>query len=161
MERCATDQPRCEPPLLTTHCHTQSSCHGSIRVSNESGNSAAGLWPTDGHPTEQVSIGADEYNASLADDYNNFVNEMVSPLRKPFHGHRPSLKHGFTTRVERLYRAREWQDDSAMGHPRTVQSDVCQQKHHDTALVSLSAACQPDVSLLALTSGTFKGFRRR
>ncbi|KAI0375221.1 glycoside hydrolase [Pilatotrama ljubarskyi] len=26
--------------------------------------------------TKQVSIGADEYNASLADDYNNFVNEM-------------------------------------------------------------------------------------
>ncbi|OSD03296.1 glycoside hydrolase family 20 protein [Trametes coccinea BRFM310] len=26
--------------------------------------------------TRQVSIGADEYNASLADDYNNFVNEM-------------------------------------------------------------------------------------
>ncbi|KAI0361388.1 glycoside hydrolase [Trametes cingulata] len=25
---------------------------------------------------KQVSIGADEYNASLADDYNNFVNEM-------------------------------------------------------------------------------------
>lgn len=32
---------------------------------------------------EQVSIGADEYNASLADDYNNFVNEMVCPLRHP------------------------------------------------------------------------------
>ncbi|KAI9057723.1 glycoside hydrolase family 20 protein [Trametes sanguinea] len=26
--------------------------------------------------TRQVSIGSDEYNASLADDYNNFVNEM-------------------------------------------------------------------------------------
>ncbi|KAI0830532.1 glycoside hydrolase [Trametes gibbosa] len=26
--------------------------------------------------TSQVSIGADEYNSSLADDYNNFVNEM-------------------------------------------------------------------------------------
>ncbi|KAL1951473.1 hypothetical protein VTO73DRAFT_622 [Trametes versicolor] len=26
--------------------------------------------------TKQVSIGADEYNSSLADDYNNFVNEM-------------------------------------------------------------------------------------
>ncbi|KAI0778402.1 glycoside hydrolase [Trametes elegans] len=26
--------------------------------------------------TKQVSIGADEYNASLADDYNNFVNEL-------------------------------------------------------------------------------------
>lgn len=31
--------------------------------------------------TEQVSIGADEYNSSLADDYNNFVNEMVCPYR--------------------------------------------------------------------------------
>lgn len=30
--------------------------------------------------TGQVSIGADEYNASLADDYNNFVNEMVRIL---------------------------------------------------------------------------------
>ncbi|KAI0358296.1 glycoside hydrolase [Trametes cingulata] len=26
--------------------------------------------------TKEVSIGADEYNATLADDYNNFVNEM-------------------------------------------------------------------------------------
>lgn len=26
---------------------------------------------------EQVSIGADEYDSTLADDYNNFVNEMV------------------------------------------------------------------------------------
>ena len=25
----------------------------------------------------QVSIGADEYDASLADDYNNFANAMV------------------------------------------------------------------------------------
>lgn len=33
------------------------------------------------HATEQVSIGADEYNSSLADDYNNFVNEMVCPYR--------------------------------------------------------------------------------
>ncbi len=31
--------------------------------------------------SEQVSIGADEYNSSLADDYNNFVNEMVCPYR--------------------------------------------------------------------------------
>lgn len=28
--------------------------------------------------TEQVSIGADEYNADLADDYNNFVNTMAA-----------------------------------------------------------------------------------
>lgn len=26
---------------------------------------------------EQVSIGADEYDEDLADDYNNFVNTMV------------------------------------------------------------------------------------
>ncbi|KAI8990485.1 glycoside hydrolase [Trametes punicea] len=32
--------------------------------------------------TKQVSIGADEYNASLADDYNNFVNEMSDYIGK-------------------------------------------------------------------------------
>jgi hexosaminidase len=38
-----------------------------------------------------VSIGADEYDADLADDYNNFVNEMVIVL---WISHCGRLTHG-------------------------------------------------------------------
>ena len=45
---------------------------------------------------EQVSIGADEYDSELADDYNFFVNTMVIPI---MHNLFPSSHNGVNSRA--------------------------------------------------------------
>ena len=65
---------------------------------------------------EQVSIGADEYNSSLADDYNNFVNEMVRIL---FHGLSITRLKGrgpLTNHTERVHRTGEREDHTHLGN---------------------------------------------
>ena len=78
-----------------------------------------------------MHIGADEYDASLADDYNNFVNEMVS-----YRGFELYSARSIVAAV-RLHSDRVRKTDPPLEHERAIQHDVCQQKDHQTALVSI------------------------
>ena len=63
----------------------------------------------------QVSIGADEYNSSLADDYNNFVNEMVRILFRGLGITRLKGRGPLTNHTERLHRTGEREDHTHLG----------------------------------------------